>query len=163
MKTKKLTFLALCACIALILSYIESLLPPIFSAVPGIKVGLPNIMIIFTLYRYGLCAAGAVSMIRICLSALLFGNVWSLAYSICGGTLSLFLMFLLKKTERFSYVGVSVVGGISHNLGQILLAMVALKTREIGFYMIVLSFSGIIAGIFVGLASALMLKYVKKV
>lgn len=163
MKTKKLTSLALCACVALILSYIESLLPPLFSAVQGVKMGLANIMIIFALYRYGWRAAGAVSITRIVLSALLFGNAWSLAYSICGGALSLLLMALLKKTDRFSYVGVSIVGGISHNAGQVLLAMIALKTREIGFYMIILSFSGIVSGILVGLAAALMLKYVKKV
>ncbi len=163
MKTKKLTFLALCACIALILSYIESLMPPLFSSVPGIKMGLANIMIIFTLYRYGWRAAGAVSITRIILSALLFGNVWSLAYSICGGALSLVLMALLKKTDRFSYVGVSIVGGISHNAGQVLLAMIALRTREIGYYMIILSFSGIITGVLVGLVAALVLKYVKKV
>lgn len=163
MKTKKLTSLALCACVALILSYIESLLPPLFSAVQGVKMGLANIMIIFALYRYGWRAAGAVSITRIVLSALLFGNAWSLAYSICGGALSLLLMAILKKTDRFSYVGVSIVGGISHNAGQVLLAMIALKTREIGFYMIILSFSGIVSGILVGLAAALMLKYVKKV
>lgn len=125
--------------------------------------GLANIMIIFALYRYGWRAAGAVSITRIVLSALLFGNAWSLAYSICGGALSLLLMAILKKTDRFSYVGVSIVGGISHNAGQVLLAMIALKTREIGFYMIILSFSGIVSGILVGLAAALMLKYVKKV
>lgn len=163
MKTKKITSLALCACVALILSYIESLLPPLFSAVQGVKMGLANIMIIFALYRYGWRAAGAVSITRIVLSALLFGNAWSLAYSICGGALSLLLMAILKKTDRFSYVGVSIVGGISHNAGQVLLAMIALKTREIGFYMIILSFSGIVSGILVGLAAALMLKYVKKV
>lgn len=163
MKTKKLTFLALSACLALIFSYVEAMLPPVYSAVPGIKMGLPNIMIVFVLYKYGWRDACAVSFARLVLSALLFGNPWSLAYSAAGAALSLAVMILLKKTDKFSTVGVSIAGGVCHNAGQILLAMLVLETREIGFYMIVLAITGTVAGVLIGLASALMLKYLKKI
>jgi len=161
-QTKKVTFLGVMTTLAMILSYLELLLPPIWSAVPGIKVGLPNIIIIFLLYKLSFKDAVAVSFIRVCLTALLFGNVMSLVYSISGAVLSLAVMFILKKTDRFSMVGVSVAGGVCHNLGQIIAAIIVMQTKEIGYYMIVLSITGIIAGIFVGLAGALCLKYSKK-
>lgn len=162
-RIRKTVFLGLCTAVALILSYIEALLPPIWSAVPGIKMGLPNIMILFMLYRFSLKEAAAVSLVRIFLVALLFGNAMSLAYSFCGAALSLLVMALLKKADRFSHVGVSITGGIFHNLGQILAAMILLETAEIGYYMIILTVSGTVAGILVGIAAALVLKYMKKI
>ena len=151
-KAKKLTFLSLAAAVALILSYVEVLLPPIVTAVPGIKIGLPNIVIIFLLYRFGVKDAAAV-----------FGNPVMLIYSIAGATLSLALMALCKKCGLFSAVGVSIVGGVSHNVGQILVAMLLLETAEIGYYMIVLAVSGTVAGIFIGLAGMAVLKAMKNV
>lgn len=144
---------------ALILSYVESLLPPIWAAVPGIKMGLPNIMIIFLLYRFGVKEAAAVSLVRLVIVALLFGNVMTLAYSFAGAVLSLLLMWLFKKWDSFSMVGVSIIGGVSHNLGQILVAMLVMQTREIGYYMIVLAVTGTVAGILIGLAGMLLIKY----
>lgn len=162
-KTKKLVFLGLAASVTLILSYIESLLPPLFAAVPGIKMGLPNIMIIFLLYRFGLREAAAVSLVRLAAVALLFGNVMTLAYSFAGAVLSLLLMFLFKKWNAFSMVGVSITGGVAHNLGQILVAMLVMQTREIGYYMTVLAVTGTLAGILVGLAGMLVLRYTKHI
>lgn len=159
--TKKITLSAVMTAFALILSYIEMLLPPIWSAVPGIKMGLPNIAIIFLLYKLSFKYAFSVSIIRTFIVALLFGNVLSLAYSISGAILSVSIMWLLKKTDFFSTVGVSIAGGVFHNLGQIITAIIILGTKEIGYYMIVLIPSGIIAGIFVGLAGALLIKYSK--
>ena len=159
--TKKLAFLGMCTCISLMLSYIESVIPPIYPAVPGIKIGLPNIMCVFALYRYGAKEAVAISSLRILLSALLFGNPWSLAYSAAGAFLSLVIMMILKKTGIFSATGVSIAGGVSHNAGQIILAAIVLSTKEIGYYMIILAISGTLAGIAVGLISSLMLKYIK--
>lgn len=162
-RTKKIAFLGLCTAVTLILSYVEALLPPLWSAVPGIKMGLPNIMILFMLYRFSWKEAAAVSLIRLFAVALLFGNAMSLAYSFCGAALSLGVMVLLKKLDRFSAVGVSITGGIFHNLGQILAAMVLLETAEIGYYMIVLTLSGTVAGILVGIAAVYVLKYMQKV
>ncbi len=161
--TKKIAFLGLCTAVTLILAYVEALLPPLWSAVPGIKMGLPNIMIIFMLYRFSLKEAAAVSLVRLFAVALLFGNVMTLAYSAAGAVLSLGAMALLKKIDRFSMVGVSLVGGVLHNLGQVLVAMLVLETAEIGYYMIVLTLTGTLAGVLVGLAGALVLKYMKNV
>ncbi len=159
--TKKTVFLGLAASVTLILSYVESLLPPLVAAVPGVKMGLPNIMIIFLLYRFGWKEAAAVSLVRLFAVALLFGNVMTLAYSFAGALLSLILMTLFKKWGVFSMVGVSIIGGVTHNLGQILVAMLVMQTREIGYYMIVLAVTGTIAGILVGLAGMLTLKYTR--
>ena len=160
--TKKLTLLGLLTAIALILSYVEAMLPPIFVAVPGIKMGLPNIAIIFVLYRFGLKEAAAVSLVRLAAVALLFGNAMTLIYSLAGAVLSLTLMSLLKKSNLFSMIGVSIVGGVSHNLGQILVAMWLMETAEIGYYMIILTVTGTIAGILIGLAGSFVLKYLNK-
>ena len=162
-KVKKLTFLGLLASVALILSYVEAMLPPLFSAVPGIKAGLPNIVIIFLLYRFGIKEAAAVSLVRMLLVTLLFGNPMMLLYSLAGAFLSLLLMALCKKAELFSAVGVSIVGGVAHNLGQILVAICILETVEIGYYMIVLAISGSLAGILIGLAGAALFRALKNV
>ena len=161
-KIKKLAFLALCASVALLLSYVEALIPPIYAAVPGIKLGLPNIAIIFALYRFGMREAVSVSFVRLIIVALLFGNVMTFAYSLAGAALSILVMFLLKKADILSTVGVSVAGGVSHNLGQILVAMLLLGTAEIGYYMIILAVTGTISGIFVGLCGNFMIKRLSK-
>ena len=161
-KTRKITLLSLCVSVAMILSYVEFLLPPIWSAVPGIKLGLANIMIIFVLFRFGSADAALVSVLRLVLSSLLFGSVMTFAYSAAGAILSLSVMVILKKCGFFSTVGVSIGGGVFHNLGQVLMAILLLGTREIGYYMIVLTVTGTVSGIFVGICGALMLKYVKK-
>lgn len=157
-KIKKITFLGLSASLALLLSYVEFLIPPLFAAVPGIKLGLPNIVIIFALYQYGLGSAAAVSFVRLVISSMLFGNVMTFAYSLAGATLSLAIMALLKKLDFFSTVGVSITGGVSHNLGQILVALLLLDTPQIAYYMIVLTVTGIISGAFIGLCGAFVIK-----
>lgn len=162
-KAKKVAYLGLMAAVALILSYVEALFPPIYAAVPGIKVGLPNIVIIFMLYRFGLKEAAAVSLVRLAAVALLFGSVMTLAYSLAGAVLSLTLMALCKRFNIFTTVGVSVVGGVSHNLGQIIVAMIVMETAQIGYYMVILAITGTLAGVFIGLAGSLLLKYMKNV
>ncbi len=161
-KAKKAALLGVLTSVALVLSYLESILPPIWAAVPGIKVGLPNVVIIFLLYRFGVKEAAIVSFIRIFVVALLFGNVMTLAYSFAGALLSIVLMAICKKTKVFSVVGTSIVGGVAHNLGQILIAIFLFDTVQIGYYMIVLAITGTIAGVFVGLAGALLLKRLNK-
>ena len=155
---KKIAFLGLCTAIALVFAYVEVLLPPLFTAVPGIKLGLPNIAIIFVLYRVGVKEAAAVSFVRIAAVSLLFGNPMTFAYSIAGGFLSLGAMAFLRKLDFLSTVGVSVAGGVLHNVGQILMAMLLLGTAELGYYLIVLAVTGTISGVFVGLCGSFAVK-----
>ena len=162
MSVKKLCFLALMTSLAMVLSYIEMLLPPIWPAVPGIKVGLANIVIILLLYKFSFKEAGVVSLVRVCLMSLLFGNAVMFLYSLGGAVLSLVIMAVLKRTDWFSSVGVSIAGGVTHNLGQIIVAIIVMQTKEIGYYMIILAVTGTIAGIFIGLLGAILLRYFKK-
>lgn len=157
-KAKNAALLGLCTALALILAYVEVLLPPLLSAVPGIKMGLPNIILIFLLYRRGPLTAAGVSLARILLVALLFGNSMSLMYSLAGGALSLVAMAALKRLDFLSAVGVSVAGGVLHNVGQILMAMLLLGTAELGYYLVMLAFTGTLAGLCVGLCAALLIR-----
>lgn len=159
---KRLTTDAVFASVAMILSYVEFLLPPISTAFPGIKMGLPNVVIICALYLYGWKDAIAVSFVRLFLVVMLFGNALTLAYSVAGATLSLIVMIILKKINRFSTVGVSIAGGVFHNVGQILVAMFVFATTGIAYYLIVLSVTGTIAGVVVGLAAGYALKILNR-
>lgn len=158
--TERITLLGLGVAVAMLLSYVEFLLPPIWSAVPGIKIGLANVIIVYLLFKSGAADAALVSLTRLFLSALLFGSVLTLLYSFAGALLSFSVMLLLKKSKLFSETAISIAGGVFHNLGQILVAMAVLRTREIGYYMIVLTFTGCVAGLFIGIAAALMIKHV---
>ena len=161
MKAKKLTILSLCTALAMIMSYVESLFPAFW--VPGVKVGLPNIIIIFILYRIGIKEAIAVSFARIFLNTLLFGNPLILIYSLAGGFLSIMSMIILKKSGKFSELGVSVIGGITHNVGQIIIAILIMETTQISLYLPVLVLTGILAGICVGMAGNLLIRRIQKI
>ena len=158
MSTKKLTALALLTTTAMILSYVESLLPSV--GVPGVKLGLANIAVIFALFRLGGKSALAVSLGRVFMVTMLFGSMSALLYSLAGAALSLGVMALLRRTDRFSYVGVSVAGGVAHNAGQILMAMLLLGTARLAYYYPILVISGVAGGIFTGLAAALLIRRV---
>lgn len=160
MKTKRLTLYALLVALALILSYLESLVPLSF-AIPGIKMGLPNIVIVFALYKLGFRAAGCISLVRVVLVSILFGNVMSMAYSLAGAVLSLCLMWLLHKSGKFSAVGVSVAGALGHNVGQVATAIVLLQTSGLVYYLAPLCVSGTVAGIIIGVAGGVVVKRVK--
>ena len=159
-ETRKLTRLALMATFALILSYLESRIPPL-AAVPGVKVGLANIVVIFALYKMGLKEAIIVSAIRLFIVAMLFGSPVSMLYSLAGAVLSLAVMFLLKKFTPLGKVAVSVSGGVMHNVGQIAVASIVLGTNVVVYYLPFLILSGTIAGIAVGTAGAILVKRVK--
>ncbi len=159
-RSKTVAFLGLCCALALMLSYVEILMQPLFATIPGIKMGLPNIIIIFLLYRRNAASAIGVSLLRIILVSILFGNAMALFYSLAGGFLSIFTMILLRRLNFMSAVGVSVAGGVTHNLGQILMAMLLLETVELGYYLVVLTVTGTIAGILVGLCGSLLIKKV---
>ena len=155
--TKKLTQLALTVSFALILSFIESRIPA-FVAIPGVKVGLANIAVIFTLYKLGVKEAIAVSLVRVLLVSVLFGSPVSLIYSASGAVLSLATMLLLKQLTPLKEVAVSVSGGVMHNVGQIAAASFMLITNVVTYYLPFLILSGTLAGIVVGIASALLIK-----
>ena len=150
-----MTVLALLVSVAMILSYVESLIPT-FVAVPGIKVGLSNIATVFALYTLGPAYAIAVSVVRVFLSALLFGNVSTLLFSLGGVALSLAVMCLIFKLPTFSAIGVSAAGGVAHNAGQIIVACLVMENAAISYYFIPLVISGTVAGIIIGVSAGIL-------
>ena len=160
--TRKLATLSILISVAMILSYIESLVPPLV-AVPGVKLGLSNIATVFALYTLGAPAAVTVSVLRVLLSALLFGNFVSLLYSISGAALALAFMLLLKRISVFSTVGVSVAGGVAHNAGQIIAACFVMENAAIAVYLPPLVISGTLAGVAIGAASGVLVKKTEKI
>lgn len=162
MKIRKIAFLGLSVTLAMILSFVESQIP-VFTTVPGMKVGLPNLVMVFLLYRAGWKEAVIVSLIRAFLAALLFGNLQSLIFSISGAVLSLTGMILLKKTGLFSSIAVSVTGGVLHNVGQIIAACLWTGTVQIAYYLPALLVSGVCAGIAIGLIAGFLLKRLENV
>ncbi len=154
---RKITTYGLLVALALVLSYVESLVPAFF-AIPGMKLGLTNIVVVVALYRLDAKSAFAINVIRILLLSFMFGNGASFMYSLAGGMLSTLLMIFLKKWGAFSMTAVSAVGGVAHNLGQILMAMLLLYTSAVGYYMLVLWFTGIVTGLVIGLISAEIVK-----
>lgn len=157
MKTQRITSIGVTVTIAMIMSYLETLVPLNF-AVPGIKMGLANLVIIFVLYRRSFGDACIVSLMRVLLVALLFGNAMSLIYSVSGAVLSLLLMRLMMMTERFSPVGVSVTGAVMHNVGQIIAAIFILGSSRIAYYLPVLLVSGIVTGTVIGIVAARLIR-----
>lgn len=155
--TKKLTMTALLAALALIFSYIEVLIP--FSpAIPGIKLGIANLVVIVALYHMGLKYAITINVVRIFIAGLLFSGVFGIIYSLAGAILSMTVMVLLKKTGLFSVTGVSMAGGVAHNLGQILAAAFLVSNLSIFIYFPVLIFSGLISGALIGIVAYIILK-----
>ena len=147
----------LMAALALIFSYVEAIIP-YNPGIPGIKLGIANVVTVIALYRFGAKDAAAVSAIRVVLAGLLFNGLFGMLYSLAGAALSLLGMTGLKKTGFFSVTGVSMAAGVLHNLGQLLVAAALIEDLRIFFYFPVLMFSGIAAGILVGIISTLMLR-----
>ena len=160
MNVKKLCTLAISVSLAMVLSFLESLIPPLV-AVPGVKVGISNTVSLFVLYSLGAPSAFLVSVVRVSLSSILCGSTASFIYSFFGAMLSLAVMTIFKKLGFFSMIGVSVLGGVFHNVGQIMAAMIVMKSGAIVVYLPPLLVSGVIAGILVGLLSGIVLKKVK--
>ena len=161
METRKIARMGLLTALAFILSYVESLIPA-FVAVPGVKMGLANIVVVFALYTLGPGEAAIVSIIRVLLSSLLFGSILSLSYSAAGAVISLLSMIILMKTKIFGVTSVSVTGGVFHNLGQILVACLVLETDVLLYYLPVLILSGTITGAVIGIASSIVIKRLQK-
>jgi len=155
-----LTRVALFATVALIFSYVEAIIP-YNPGIPGIKLGIANIVTLIVLYKFGWKDAAAVSVIRILLAGLLFNGLFGTLYALAGAAVSFLGMLALKKTDKFSIVGVSMAGGVLHNLGQLLVAAALIEDLRIFFYFPVLLFSGIISGIAIGFGAALVLERLK--
>ncbi len=149
-RTQKLAIRAMLIAVAFVLSWLESMIPT-FIAVPGVKLGLTNLVVLLALYRLGWKDALVINLIRIVLVGLTFGNLFSLWYSIAGGLLSCIGMILLKQLFHARLVTVSIAGGLLHNLGQLLVAVFVLDTPSLFYYLVVLWISGAIAGTVVGL------------
>ena len=154
------TTCALLSALALIVSYIEFLLP-LNVGLPGIKLGLANIVVVLALYYLGPQYALLINLIRIALSALLFGSLFSGLYALAGGLVSLAVMVLLKKTGLFSITAVSMAGGAFHNLAQLIVAALVASTSDVFLYLPVLFIAGIATGIFNGIVCTLVLRKLK--
>ena len=155
-RAKRVTTLAISVALAMLLSFVESFVP---MPLPGIKLGLANTVTLFLLYTYGASYAIGVSVVRIFLSTLLFGAFpTALIYSFAGALLSLLIMILAKKAFPFGIVGVSVLGGVFHNLGQTAAACLIMKTAELAVYFIPLLASGTVAGVAVGTVSGILIE-----
>lgn len=143
--------------LALIFSYVETLIPFNFG-IPGVKLGLANLIIVIALYKMKFSDAFLLSVVRVVLSGFIFGNYFSIIYSLAGGILSLCVMAGLKKTDKFSVMGISMAGGVAHNVGQLIVAMIVVETLSIVAYVPVLLISGLVTGLLIGIVSAEMLK-----
>ena len=147
--------------LALIFSYVETLIPINFG-IPGVKLGLANLVIVIALYKMKLTEVYLLSVVRVLLSGFIFGNYFSIIYSLAG-LLSLTVMALLKKSKGFSVMGISVAGGVFHNVGQLIVAMLVVETFSVGYYFPVLLVAGLITGLVIGIVSAEMLKRIKNI
>ena len=148
------------ASLALIFSYVEAIIP-YNPGIPGVKLGIANIVTVIALYKYGWKDAAAVSVIRIVIAGLLFNGMFGMLYALAGALVSFVGMAVLKKTKIFSIAGVSMAGGVLHNLGQLLVAAALIEDLRIFFYFPVLLFSGIISGIAIGIAATMVLRVLK--
>lgn len=153
---------ALFVALAFVFSYLETLIPFNFG-IPGIKLGLANLVVVTAMYTVGEKQAFAISVIRIILAGLTFGGVFSLVYSLAGGILSFFAMLLAKRCKALSITGVSIIGGSVHNIGQIAAAAVVMQTYRIVYYLPVLLLSGAVTGAVIGIVSGIIVNRLNKV
>ncbi len=148
--------------LAFVFSYLESLIS-LNIGIPGIKIGLANLVVVAALYLFPVKYAFFIAVIRIILSGLTFGGISAMLFSLAGGIFSFAVMAVLKKTNRFSVTGVSAAGGIAHNAGQIIAAAFVMKTAQIIYYIPVLVISGTAAGFLIGIISGIIIKRLEKV
>lgn len=154
---RKTAILGLCSALAILLGYVESLIP-LLPSVYGIKLGLSNLMIVFMLYLYGSLEAFVVSMIRIIVIGFLFGNLFSILFSLAGALASLLVMSAVKKIQSMGVIGVSLTGGVAHNMAQMGVAWFLVSRIHLLYYLPVLMAAGVITGIIIGLVSREMLR-----
>lgn len=159
--SKKIAKVGLLTALALIFSYIEALVPFNFG-IPGIKLGLANLVILVSLYLLNLKQTVIIALLRIFISSLLFGSSVSLIYSLCGGALSLVCMITAKQTKVFSPIGVSIIGGVTHNAGQILAAFCVMMSFSLTYYLPVLIIAGVATGSLLGIVACRILSVINR-
>ncbi len=161
LSARTIALLAMMIALALVFSYVESLIPINFG-IPGVKLGLANLVIVAALYLMGARQALIISVVRIVLSGILFGNMFSILYSLAGGLLSLAIMVLIKRSEKVSVVTVSAAGGIFHNIGQLIVAMAVIENLNLIFYLPILLLSGFVTGLIIGIVCRLVLPRIRR-
>ncbi|SDB09706.1 Gx transporter family protein [Eubacterium oxidoreducens] len=152
-------FLGVFLALALVFSYVEAMIP-FAIAIPGVKLGITNIVIVLILYLNGPKEALIVSVLRVILAGLLFGNLFSILYSMAGALLSLAIMVFIRHTKQFHVITVSAIGGIVHNLGQLIVAAFVVENYNIMYYFAVLMIAGVVTGIIIGIVGNEMIKRV---
>ena len=153
----KVAYFGVFTSLALIFSYVETLIPVNFG-IPGVKIGLANLIIVTALYKMRLPDVFLLSVVRVVLSGFIFGNYFSIIYSLAGGILSLAVMAFLKRAGGFSVTGVSIAGGTFHNIGQLLVAMLVVETFSVIYYVPVLLAAGMLRGFVIGVTANEILK-----
>lgn len=156
----KAAYFGVFTALALIFSYVETLIPFQFG-IPGVKLGLANLIIVIVLYKTDWKEALLLSVVRIVLAGFIFGSLFSILYSLAGGILSLAVMALLKKKDSFSVMGVSMASGVTHNVGQLIVAMIVVETYQVGYYLPVLLIAGLITGAVIGIVAGEVLKRIR--
>lgn len=159
---RKAAYLGLFCAAAILLGYVETLIP-VFTTVPGMKLGLPNLAVVSVLYLYSWREAALVSLVRIAVNGLLFGNLFSFSFSLAGGALSLLAMAAVKALGVFDHTGVSLIGGIAHNAGQIAVAAFLVDNVRVAYYFIPLVITGLVAGVLIGLLSGVLVHRLARV
>ena len=150
MTTRRAAYCAMLTALAMIFGYVETLIPFGFG-IQGVKLGLSNIVIVLALYILPAYQALVIQLMRIVLVSFLFGNLSMMIYSLAGGVLSFLVMWLLKRTDGFSVTGVSIAGGVSHNIGQLAVAVLVVQNLKVAFYFPVLLIAGLVTGCLIGM------------
>ena len=159
---EKIAYFGVFTALALIFSYVESLVP-IHIGIPGVKLGLANLVIVIALYKMKIHEAYLLSVLRIILSGFIFANMFSILYSLAGGIISLTVMSMLKSSNKFSVIGISISGGVFHNIGQLIMAAIVLESLSITYYLPMLLISGLVTGFLIGIISNEMLKRMRNI
>lgn len=161
MSTKKLCQMGLLVGVAFVLGYLESLIP--FNiGIPGVKIGFANLAVVIAMNALGYKEAFGVGIVRVILTGFTFGNMNSLMYSLAGSMLSLFIMVIMHKTKKFSIIGISIAGGLAHNMGQLIMASIILESLDLKYYTGFLMVCGAITGLLIGIISERVVSYLKK-
>lgn len=159
--TRRVAVSGLLIAMMLVLGYVESLIPAV-SGVPGIKLGLSNGVLIFAIYMLDLPTAWTLMVLKVLLSGLLFGGVNTILYALAGGTLSMLAMTLLSRVKGMHPVTVSMIGGVMHNVGQVLVAIALLHTQQLYYYMAILMLVGLACGALTGICASSVMKHLSK-
>lgn len=162
MKTNKITFLGIMLSLSIILSYVDSLIP-LSTYIPGMKIGLANIITMYVLFKYRVRDAFIIMFLRVLISGLLFSGLNSIIFGLTGGVLCIVFMTVSKKTKLFSVIGVSVIGSLSHNLGQVIAAFIIMDNINIMYYFPFLLITGLLTGAVIGYISGILIRRFEKI